>query len=287
LDREVNDLNILHPLDTPEMLPKYLAPPVVEVAISVQFDELIKLQPIHFGLFYSIVKASYPNTEYHLPISPVMEFFDQSGGLRMSVTSVQQLKLGRCWYLSENGSQLIQVQPDRLTFNWRKLESGNDYPSYSRLRDTFKEELTRFSEFAKSQGIGEITPLQCELTYVNHLPAGDGWTDLTDIPKIFTQLAGVQPGSELPAVEEMLHASTYVMREGELPIGRLHAQIRSTFRINDGSPMLEFQLVGRGAPIGSGLEGVLTLTDKAHAWIVNGFTALTTDQMHSEWRRTS
>ena len=44
----------------------------------------------------------------------------------------------------------------------------------------FKEYLEVFRGFIGDLGLGELKPLQYELTYVNHLPQGEGWNKLSE-----------------------------------------------------------------------------------------------------------
>ena len=49
----------------------------------------------------------------------------------------------RFWFLTDDTSRLVQVQPDRFTANWRKVEPETPYPRYRQLREQFAELLTR------------------------------------------------------------------------------------------------------------------------------------------------
>ena len=52
-------------------------------------------------------------------------------------------------------------------------------------------------------------------------------------------------------------------------------------------PMLQLQLIARGAPIGAGEAGISKFMDLAHFLIVNSFADLTTKDMHTVWGRTA
>ena len=58
-------------------LPTFDNPPVGEVALSVQYPKVAKLQAAHLGLFWREIEQEYPQTETHPPIEAVMEKFDQ------------------------------------------------------------------------------------------------------------------------------------------------------------------------------------------------------------------
>lgn len=267
-------------------LPRFEKPPVVEVAISVQFDELARFQITHFGLLWERLRDRYPITEYHPPLPSTVELFGVRGIQHAALSIETGLPTGRCWFLSEDKLRLIQIQPDRFVVNWRKLETDVDYPSYEVLRGTFQEELDLFLEFVNDQDLGEFDPVQCELTYINHLPEGRGWRTPSDLPNVLAPWSGKCSDTYLPEIEDARFSWQYRFDEQERPIGRLHVALQSGIRQSDGVSVLVLTLAGRGAPAGGeGAGGVLRSLDQVHEWIVRGFTALTTDHMHKIWER--
>jgi uncharacterized protein (TIGR04255 family) len=267
------------------VLAEYARPPVVEVAVSVQFEELAGFRAVHFGLFWEKLRSRYPITEHHPPLASVVELFGSRGAKHASLSVESQFPVGRCWYLSDDKLRLIQVQPDRFVLNWRKLDTDTKYPRYENLKKAFQSELALFLGFVAEQELGGFEPTQCELTYVNHLPAGQGWQDLRDLPKIVAPWSGVTSEAHLPDIEDIRFAWQHRFDEDGAPIGRVHVQLQSAFRVSNGARLLNLQLLGRGAPLGNGLDGVLAFTDRAHEWIVRVFTAITTEHMHEVWER--
>ena len=75
------------------------------------------------------------------------------------------------WFLTVDGTQLIQIQRDRFAFNWRKLDTDRQYPHYDQVRDDFVRQLEKFLGFLREEGLEDPNPDQVELTYVNHIPA--------------------------------------------------------------------------------------------------------------------
>ncbi len=267
-----------------KQLPRYANPPVVEVAISVQFDELAEFQLVHFGLFWEWIRDRYPRTEHHPPLPATIEIFGQREPQPSAISIESNFPIGRCWYLSEDGLRLVQLQPDRFVLNWRKLDTETAYPSYDALRAVFDEELGAFLQFLAQHDIGEFEPRQCELTYVNHI-VDEGWRYASDLPNVLTTWSGKGSSGYLPGVEDVRLAWSYRFEEGGTPLGRLHVAVSSAMRSSDRKPLVVVQLVGRGAPIGGGKEGALMFADRAHEWIVRGFTDITTQRMHAIWGR--
>jgi uncharacterized protein (TIGR04255 family) len=271
---------------SPSSLPRYAKPPVIEVAISVQFDTLALFELVHFGLLWELLRERYPRTEHQPPLNSVVELFGSPASQQASLSFVSGFPVGRAWYLSEDKCHLIQVQPDRFTLNWRKLDTGADYPSYETLKARFTDELDLFLGFVREHTLGELEPRQCELTYINHIYAGKGWRTPHDLPSILNVWANntSQPG--LPELEDAFLRWQYRYEDNGAPLGRLHVQLQSAFRATDRSRLLVLDLTARGAPIGKGINGALAFSDRAHEWIVRGFTAITTAQMHRLWERT-
>jgi uncharacterized protein (TIGR04255 family) len=266
-------------------LPEYAKPPVVEVAISVQFEELAGFRPIHFGLYWERVKARYPTTQHQPPLGSIVELFGSRGAQRASMSIDTQFPLGRCWYLSPDQLRLVQVQPDRFVLNWRKLDTDTTYPRYDTLRKLFIDELHRFLDFAAEYALGEFVPLQCELTYVNHVIADRGRGAPQDLSNMITLWSGETSEAYLPEPEDVRLAWQYKFEESNAALGRLHVHLQPALRTADRTPLLMLQLLARGAPAGDGIEGVLAFADRAHEWIVRGFTAITTENMHRVWER--
>ena len=265
--------------------PDFERPPVVEVAISVHFDELGGFQPVHFGLLWEQLRDRYPKTEYHPPVGPTIELFDVKGAPNVALRFDTTLPVGRCWYLNEGGTQLLQVQPDRVTLNWRKLDTAVAYPHYDALKLSFRSELALVLAFFEGHGLGTFQPLQCELTYVNHIVQGDGWDTTKDLSRVTSLWSGGTTEDFLPATEDVRFACQYRMEERGIPRGRLHVELQSALRTFDRKRLLALHLVARGAPLSGNVDGVLGFTDLAHEWIVRGFAAITTKEMHKHWGR--
>jgi uncharacterized protein (TIGR04255 family) len=256
----------------------------MEVAMSVQFDELADFRPAHFGLLWERWRGRYPRIEHKPPLPSVVELFGVSGTRRAEVVVAESgFPVGRHWFLSEDGQELVQVQPDKFVLNWRKVAKETSYPRYDVLRGLFIEELTTFLQFVEDEGIGEFNPTQAELTYVNHIPVQGALG--SEITRIIAPWSGRATDLFLPDLEDCRLQWQYKFQEDGKPIGRLHVQIQSVIRAADKRRLLTLQLTGRGAPIGKGEKGVLELTDRAHEWIVRGFTSLTTTDAHTLWER--
>lgn len=59
-------------------LPSFKNPPLIEVALSVQFDPITKLQSVQIGLLWSSkYRDKYPRTEQHPNIASAFEQYNE------------------------------------------------------------------------------------------------------------------------------------------------------------------------------------------------------------------
>jgi len=101
------------------------------------------------------------------------------------------------WFVNQPGTQMIQLQVDRFIKNWRKRTDGDTYPRYEKaIKPGFENDLRLFEEFLSSQDLPALTVNQCEVTYVNHLVAGEGWESWSEMKKIFSFLGAEPAGTE-------------------------------------------------------------------------------------------
>src|SRR3972149_399129 len=128
--------------DTRTPLPDFTDPPVVEVALSIQFDSIAKLHVPQLGLLWQDFRERFPVTEEHAPLGTAIERFGApaTGTVQARLEMLTSPPLPRCWFLNTDGSELIQVQQDRFVHNWGKVGEGGRYPRYDRRPETFAHE---------------------------------------------------------------------------------------------------------------------------------------------------
>ncbi len=272
-------------------LPEFENPPVVEVALAVQFEPIAALTAPQLGLIWAKqFRKGYPKVEEHAPLDSVTERFGTKGPGQADVR-IQVLDkppTPRCWFLNDDGSELIQVQPDRFAHNWRKTGGGSGYPRYDKhIKKNFVAEVTSFQNHIEEEELGTFTPNQCEVTYVNHIPCGTGWESHAQLARIVS-LGELQIAEGfLPEPEELRMSGSFVIPgENGAPLGRLRFSIEPAIRRADNAPIFRLNLVARGRPVGEGISGILGFMDIGREWIVRGFTAITTPEMHRIWGRT-
>lgn len=267
--------------DSKADLPDFAHPPVIEVALSVHFEPLPELRIAHMGLLWNAVRDRYPGTQELAPISNVVEGFEPGkGNVQVTFASVPQV---RVWFVSEDGANLVQIQQDRFARNWRG--KGEDYPRYEKVRKDFEEDYRLFQEFVSAEKLGVLKPIQAEVTYVNHVFAGDEWAHHGEAHKVFRVCSFPDLPSE-PELEDYGFALRYrIPDESNKPIGRLHVNVSSAYKGPEQLPLFVMQMTARGKFEGDSLESVQRFHDLGREWIVRRFAALTTDKMQRIWGR--
>ena len=271
----------------PAHLPNYQDPPVVEVVLGVQFEQLEGFQTVHVGRLWQGFRKDYPKFVEQPPIGPAFETF----GTRVEAPTVQlkqftHAPLPRLWFVNEEETELIQFQPDKFLHNWRKVKDRVPYPHYEHLREKFNSDLEKLEKLLKREKIGKLKPNQCEVSYINHILS----PDVEDLHSSLGTLFRFWSDRNIPKKTMMLEDTRIAMRflihskTTKDPVGRLHVTAEPR-KVADGTPMIVLNLTARGRPDQATAQGVLDFLDRGREEIVEGFTALTTDKMQKRWGR--
>jgi uncharacterized protein (TIGR04255 family) len=261
--------------------PNFGNPPVIEVAVGVQFKEPLSLPITAYGSVADAFVADYPNVEEQDPLAAVVESFGDEpptspeSVLRAAATPRAPV---RVWFSDPATGGLIQVQSDRFVFNWRCVD-GKEYPRYGWVRSGFDDGLQRFLKAVGHSGPAEQLVDMCEVTYVNHIVSGHGWENHGELHKVFPQLGFPRLASGKP--EEADVRLRFAM-EAESRPGRLHVRIFPAKRPSDGADLFVVNLIARDRP--SNVAGdVMRALDDAHRWVVTSFKEMTSPDMHKVW----
>jgi uncharacterized protein (TIGR04255 family) len=271
--------------DSSSTPPDYAKPPVVEVVFAVAVGPLplSVIDLARFGL--ERLGHDFPISSDQPPVQMAVETFDPA--VQMVVPTLALLTGPppvRLWFQSEDRTRLVQLQRDWLACNWQGASTGVAYPRYESNEAFFCQTWDSLSQFVQELGHLPIAPSQCELTYINHIVPGELWERHGEISKVI-RLAG-EAGSFLEEPEDGQLAFRYRINLEGRHVGRLYVQANPALRAEDRSPVIQLQIVARGAPLRDGRDGMVAFFRLAHAWIVNGFAAVTTDEaQNSLWER--
>lgn len=247
------------------------------MALGVQFRPLFTLRGIVLGPLRELWRDQYPRLEEQPPLAPAIE---------APITPGINLVLGfgpatpsRQWFLNEDGSELVQLQSDRLIVNWRQVNGSGDYPRYDRMRGLFEQRLRDLVEFVERERIGTVEVVQAEANYINAIevePSERGHAQR------FLRAWSGTPDHHLGQPEQARIALAFPVPDVGRPPVRMYVSVDPAER-PDGQPILFMTLMVRGAPVDSSLDNVLSFTDGAHDHLDQSFLELTPETMRSEW----
>jgi len=270
---------------TPDDLPHFDRPPVVETVLGVQFDALPGLTNAHLGVFWKQLGPDWPNLSDAPPIPPQFERFGETerwtpGGLQLRlIRDVDR----RIQIRNATNDRMIQIQNGRFHYNWLGHE-GVEYPRYRKVRPEFDKHLDAFRAFLAAESLGQLRPNQWEVTYVNHIPRGSVWQEPRDWASLFPTLT--VPPTRLSSTMRLESISGEWHFEIEPRRGRLHVHLQHMrLQSPDGLEVLRLTLTARG-PAGDGetvgvdLNQGLNLGRKA---VVTAFRDLTSEAAHEYW----
>ena len=263
--------------------PEYDAPPVSEVGLAIHFAPLAGWQSAHAGLFWGQISNEYPTSEVQPPIPAQIEKFDAEDLNIGPTIQFSQWSTDRYWFISEDKTRVLQIQPDRFIGNWRKVVGDEIYPRYTgTIRPWFEREWKRYKAFVQSRNLGSLEVLQCEITYVNDIVRGQEWNEFSEALALFSYWSGGGSDGFLPLPEMLFQAASFLMPD---KYGRLHVNTQRAIRKIDQKEVIKFNLFARGRPDSSSDQDVMSWMDLGREWIVRGFTDLTTRKAHSLWKR--
>jgi len=272
-------------------LPSFLNPPVVETALSIQFEPIKGFGNAHLGIFWSRHQEVFPKPSDAEPIIAQYEIFGKERN-RLS-TMPPRVRLGsnpavRLQMTSADQSRMVQVQNGRLVYNWRRINDGV-YPCWSSVQPDLLSYWKEFQTFVVECNLDSPKPNQWEVVYVNHFPKGRDWDSPADWTNLLPGVLGCSDRL-IRGNLESLSAQWHVGLENDR--GRLHIDLSHVLAVSnndpDGEPMeiLSLQLTARG-PLDKGDDAVEKGLEFGHAVIVQNFTGITSETAHKQWKRQS
>jgi len=271
---------------SPQNFADFKNPPVSEVALSVQFERLEKLRTPYIGLLWKEYENQDLTTvDEKEPLEPVIETFENIRRKHLHVMFSSKPEMPRIWFINNDDTELVQIQQDRFVRNWRKRAAKtSSYPRYSKLKNKFIGDYKIFTDFLAEYQLGDIKPNQCEVTYVNPIPAESKWIKIDDIDKIIRIFRKPNPKYNfLPETEDINLGMRFIIHnDAEEPIGRLYISLQPVISVENERVFL-LTLTSRLSPATQDLNGVLHALDLGREWIVRGFIDITSQNMHIFW----
>lgn len=263
---------------TQKSLINYENPPVVEVVCGILFESIRNFLAPHIGLLWEKFRPEYPECREAPPLTPTIETFEREPSSRKLEFEISETPpLPRIWFVHENENGLIQVQRNRFLHNWRKIRPSDEYPRYYYVIEMFRKQLSQFKSFLQENNLGEISPLQYEMTYINHIPQGDGWDSIKDIGKLFPDFVFRRKRGRFLNEPEAINWRTSFILPNQA--GRFHVTIQKIIESETNRPILVLNSTVRGIGSDKSTEGMWEWFDLAHKWIVYGFADLTAKEV--------
>jgi uncharacterized protein (TIGR04255 family) len=268
-------------------LPSFERPPVVEVLLGAQFEQIAGLKAAHLGLLWERLNQGgedYSVLEEYLPLDPTIEHFEpQPPRPPFEVKVFDNPPVPRVFISNSARTSILQVQADRLMYSWTRADPATKYPRYPTISANFNRLYREFSRFLRDRMLEEPRLRQAELTYINLLPVGEGWSSPAQIERVIQMWQQRDDGS-LPEVEDVRFLQRHLIRDQAGVYARLYVGMEPTDGPDD-KGSLRLSLTVRGRPRREGLSGLSNFMDNAHEVIVRTFAAVTTEQMHELWGR--
>lgn len=270
-----------------EELVSFKSPPVAEVILGVQFSGAITTEAQLLGEFWPRIRKGFPNLERGEPFDTLSEDFGpKQAGPRIEIR-FSDGEPQRYLFSSADGRWLVQVQPERIAFNWRRIDPSDAYPRYKQVRRKFIALYQDFLATATSDLAEANPPDWCATTYSNHqVLARKGESELPGALSDILQF--VKPaGRMLPPAEDTTLVQRHVLPPtvtGESqPSGRFYIQAGPGVRSTDDRQGYGLQLRAVARPDGPSRAAVIRRHDLSHNLIVGSFKEITTSKMHKLW----
>jgi uncharacterized protein (TIGR04255 family) len=262
----------------PADLPDYDSPPVNEVVIGIQFTRTA-ITGAHVGLFWEGIRNEFPTAVEQPPLDPQIEYFEPQRFFLPSI-GIAAWPGTRHWLISEDHVHLVQIQADRLLYNWRRGPANAAYPHFEALYEKFHGIADAWLDYLNKIG-QPISLTQWEVTYINHIFS-------TDVPPRFGEILTFW-GSELEramgghAEAGRMEAQRILKEADGVPWARMYVNVGTGIR-PDQSRIISFELTVRGPPENENPWGRMQdQLFKARRHIVTAFDVLTTPKMHATW----
>lgn len=249
-------------------------PPIDEVYCGVIFSPLpAEFRIPHYGAFWAEVQHDYPKCEHVPPIGDLSQAFDQATGMPMP----------RVWLISSDDQRLIQLQRDRLLFNWRRRAPDNSYIRFPAVFGGFQKALEKFRSFAEKHGFGAPAIQAYDLTYTNLLLKGREWENTNELSLV---LPALQSLLESPAFPQTRSINITITSDLPEVGGNLVVRIVTGERAIDKAPVIKFDIAAHAAGVADSIEKMSGWFDQAHDCINDAFIRLTSSDAQTKlWGR--
>ena len=188
----------------------------------------------------------------------------------------------RFWFETEKDDELLQIQQDRLIYNWKRpsdnLDDENCYPRYEPVIKNFFKYYDILLKTLEDKKIESSKPSFLELSYINLIDMPE--KGLANIGSVFKDISWSENNRFLPVPENLQHRNFFQIPS--LPL-RLVTDLSMRQRVRDGKIALHYELSVRGPINNLSSDDMREWFDNARLWITYGFVDTTSEKMHEKW----
>lgn len=263
----------------PDDLPEYGAPPLNEVVLGIQFRTPDSYSQIMAGDIWKLYREKFPLVNEHQKLPPSFETFGPASVASTKFELIDSAQHDRFWFMTHDGTELLQFQDDRFLQNWRRHTPVETiYPRFDTMVDEFRSYATQLEGFFRTIGGPALEITQVELSYINHFsPLPDqGFGALQD----YIRLVQEPP---LPSEDMAIRYRRTISTHGQ-PTGRLYVSSEPIVTIRQ-EYQFSLNLVVRGAPQSTSLDGAIDYLRTGREVIVKEFSDITTAKAQNLWKR--
>lgn len=267
----------------PESLRGLKSPPVVDIALVVQFAQIPGLTMAHAGVFWkNFLDPSYSVVRAAMPVPDSFETFNT--GWTPPQFQFQfnpnEAPETRAQIVDQINDRIVQIQNNRLIYSWRK--SNTAYPSFQQLCSEFRRILGLFQAFLQQHQLDRLLPNQWEVWYTDHIPKGRLWQTPADFHSVFPGIfPEPSPSPGLPLESQAVERRYEI----ESKRGRVHLWARPD-TIMPGVEAISLRWVARGTiPAGATADdSILAGLQIGHEAIGRVFVEVVSDKALSDWK---
>lgn len=238
--------------------------PIAEVVIGVQFGQSL-ITNKHIFNFFQDKKSLYPNITEDKILPAIIE--DPEGE---SERKVLQGFHTRKFLINSKNTKLIQLQPDKLLFNWRKTTDEQEYPHFYNVLKEFFEIYNGLKKYCDLDN--NIN--QQEVTYVDHILM-DEFERFDDYNP--SSILNINNLDEKTKINSLFQIFTFPVKNLS---GNMHLQLKSATRKKDKRKIISMESTCRGAPTGKSLKHWY---NEAHDNLIELFKDITTNNAKEKW----
>ncbi len=267
-------------------LPSFKKPPLVETAISLQFQSISGLKNAHLGIFWQSMRGEFPKVTDAQPLPEQIELFGTPAvraGRFPLFRVAGAAEASRMQMASVDDRAMVQIQNGRIVSNWRR-GLGGEYPRWGSVLQRFRESMRRFKETLAAEGLGAFLVNQWEVVYVNHLIKGRDWDTPADWPGLLPGIVAGAGRHTVGDLESIICRKQIIMPDNR---ARIHVDLLHGFSSPESAPqeLLSLQITARGGVSESTDEQAYNGLEFGHAAIVRTFCDLTSPGAQKKWER--